>query len=123
MSTNLPILEKDESYVATKKQKAFDKVSRIPIKVVHREPLKKPSWIRVKTAPANSQFNHIKDILRKNKIIIKSTRYMSKFCIFSIQKDHPIVHFLQSGGLVRIGLFWCLLQESLLGKEIIYRYN
>lgn len=69
MSTNLPILEKDENYVATKKQKAFDKVSRIPVKVVQREPLKKPSWIRVKTAPANSQFNHIKSILRENKMV------------------------------------------------------
>lgn len=69
MSTNLPIVEKDESYVATKKQKAFDKVSRIPVKVVQREPLKKPSWIRVKTAPANSQFNHIKSILRENKMV------------------------------------------------------
>ncbi len=69
MSTNLPILEKDESYVASKKQKAFDKVSRIPVKVVQREPLKKPSWIRVKTAPANSQFTHIKSILRENKMV------------------------------------------------------
>lgn len=69
MSTNLPILEKDESYVATKKQKAFDKVSRIPVKVVQREPIKKPSWIRVKAAPANSQFNHIKSILRENKMV------------------------------------------------------
>lgn len=69
MSTNLPVVEKDESYVATKKQKAFDKVSRIPVKVVQREPLKKPSWIRVKTAPANSQFNHIKSILRENKMV------------------------------------------------------
>jgi len=69
VSTNLPILEKDESYVATKKQKAFDKVSRIPVKVVQREPIKKPSWIRVKAAPANSQFNHIKSILRENKMV------------------------------------------------------
>ena len=69
MSTNLPILEKDESYIATKKQKAFDKVSRIPVKVVQREPIKKPSWIRVKAAPANSQFNHIKSILRENKMV------------------------------------------------------
>lgn len=69
MSTNLPVLEKDESYIATKKQKAFDKVSRIPVKVVQREPIKKPSWIRVKAAPANSQFNHIKSILRENKMV------------------------------------------------------
>ena len=69
MSTNLPVLEKDESYVATKKEKAFDKVSRISVKVVQREPIKKPSWILVKAAPANSQFNHIKSILRENKMV------------------------------------------------------
>lgn len=69
MSNQLKSIEKDVDYDATKKQKAFDKVSRIPIKVVQREPLKKPSWIRVKAAPANSQFNHIKKILRENKMV------------------------------------------------------
>jgi lipoic acid synthetase len=67
--SNIQTIEKDVDYDASKKQKAFDKVSRIPIKVVQREPLKKPSWIRVKAAPANSQFNHIKDILRENKMV------------------------------------------------------
>lgn len=67
--SNIQTIEKNVDYDASKKQKAFDKVSRIPIKVVQREPLKKPSWIRVKAAPANSQFNHIKDILRENKMV------------------------------------------------------
>ena len=48
MSNQLQSIEKDVDYDATKKQTAFDKVSRIPVKVVQREPLKKPSWIRVK---------------------------------------------------------------------------
>ena len=69
MSNQLQSIEKDVDYDATKKQKAFDKVSRIPVKVVQREPLKKPSWIRVKAAPANSQFNHIKTILRENTMV------------------------------------------------------
>ncbi|WP_432786172.1 Lipoyl synthase [Oligella sp. MSHR50489EDL] len=69
MDNQLKSIEKDVAYDASKKQKAFDKVSRIPVKVVQREPLKKPSWIRVKAAPANSQFNHIKKILRENKMV------------------------------------------------------
>ena len=35
-------LEKNTAYDPTKKQKAFDKVSRIPVKVEHSETLKKP---------------------------------------------------------------------------------
>ncbi|MDK6203075.1 Lipoyl synthase [Oligella urethralis] len=69
MDNQLKTIAKDEAYDASKKQKAFDKVSRIPVKVVQREPLKKPSWIRVKAAPANSQFNHIKKILRENNMV------------------------------------------------------
>lgn len=69
MDNHSPSIKKDEDYVATRKQKSFDKVSRIPIKVVQTEKLKKPEWIRVKSAPVNSQFNHIKDILRQNKMV------------------------------------------------------
>ena len=56
-------------YDASKKQKAFDKVSRIPVKVVHSEVLKKPEWIRVKAASGNSRFNEIKKILRENELV------------------------------------------------------
>ncbi len=56
-------------YDASKKQKAFDKVSRIPVKVVHTEVLKKPEWIRVKAASGNSRFNEIKKILRENELV------------------------------------------------------
>ena len=57
------------NYDASKKQKAFEKVSRIPVKVVHAEVLKKPEWIRVKAASGNSRFNEIKKILRENELV------------------------------------------------------
>jgi lipoic acid synthetase len=60
---------KNVDYDATKKQKAFDKVSRIPVKVVQTEVLKKPEWIRVKAASSNSRFNEIKKILRENELV------------------------------------------------------
>ena len=45
-----------------------DKVSRIPIKVVPKdEPLKKPSWLKVKL-PSASQANKVRDMLRNNKL-------------------------------------------------------
>ena len=47
-------VEKNTAYDPTKKQKAFDKVSRIPVKVEHSETLKKPEWIRVKAILANA---------------------------------------------------------------------
>jgi lipoic acid synthetase len=51
-------------------QKSSDKVSRIPVKVVHSgETLKKPEWIRVKASSPNSRFGEIKDILRANKLV------------------------------------------------------
>ena len=49
-------LEKNTAYDPTKKQKAFDKVSRIPVKVEHSETLKKPEWIRVKAASSSTRF-------------------------------------------------------------------
>lgn len=55
-------------YDATKKQKAFDKVSRIPVKVEHSEVLRKPEWIRVKAASSSSQFTEIKKILREHNL-------------------------------------------------------
>ena len=61
-------IQKDVAYDATKKQKSYDKTSRIPIKVVQTERLKKPEWIRVKAAPRDSRFNEIKQILRENQM-------------------------------------------------------
>lgn len=45
-----------------------DKLSRIPIKVVPLdEPLKKPSWIKVKL-PTGENFNRVKNLLREHKL-------------------------------------------------------
>ncbi|WP_425393506.1 lipoyl synthase [Brackiella oedipodis] len=69
MNTETAPIAKDTQYDATKKQKSYDKVSRIPIKVIQTEKLKKPDWIRVKAAPVNSQFKKIKEILRANNMV------------------------------------------------------
>jgi lipoic acid synthetase len=54
----------------TVKQKAADKLARIPIKVRHDGPaLKKPEWIRVKAASGGTRFYEIKNILRQNKLV------------------------------------------------------
>ncbi len=58
-----------ETYDATAKQKAGAKLSRIPVKVVPGEILKKPSWIRVRAGSPTTRFYEIKDILRKNKLV------------------------------------------------------
>ena len=61
-------IEKNTAYDPTKKQKAFDKVSRIPVKVEHSETLKKPEWIRVKAASSSTRFGEIKKILREHEL-------------------------------------------------------
>ena len=58
-----------ETYNASAKQKAAAKLSRIPVKVVQGEILKKPEWIRVKAGSPTTRFYEIKDILRKNKLV------------------------------------------------------
>mgnify|MGYP003588827125 FL=1 len=68
MTEKIIPIHKDVAYDATKKQKSFDKTSRIPIKVVQTERLKKPEWIRVKAAAPNSRFDEIKKILRENEM-------------------------------------------------------
>ena len=55
-------------YDARAKQKAGAKTSRIPIKVVPAEVLKKPDWIRVRAASHNTRFYEIKSILREHKL-------------------------------------------------------
>ena len=57
------------AYDPTAKQKSAAKVSRIPIKVVPAEVLKKPDWIRVKAGSPTTRFYEIKDILRSNKLV------------------------------------------------------
>src|SRR3546814_13965267 len=56
------------AYDPTQKQKSGDKTSRIPIKVVQAERLKKPEWIRVKAAAPGSRFYDIKKILREHNL-------------------------------------------------------
>jgi len=50
------------------KEKGERKTARIPIKIVPREALPKPSWIRVKAPSANSRFTEIKQILREQRL-------------------------------------------------------
>ena len=54
------------TYDPSAKQKSADKTSRLPIKIVQTERLKKPEWIRVKAATPGSRFHDIKRILREN---------------------------------------------------------
>ena len=58
-----------KAYDPSAKQKSADKVSRIPIKVVPGETLKKPDWIRVRAGSPNTRFYEIKDILRSNNLV------------------------------------------------------
>ena len=55
-------------YDPTQKQKAEAKTSRIPIKIVPHETLRKPDWIRVKAGSPTTRFYEIKQILRENKL-------------------------------------------------------
>jgi lipoyl synthase len=56
------------AYDASAKQKSQAKTSRIPIKVVPAEVLKKPEWIRVKAGSPSTRFYEIKQILREHKL-------------------------------------------------------
>src|SRR5712672_411824 len=55
-------------YDATAKQKSQAKTSRIPIKIVPAETLKKPDWIRVKAGSPSTRFYEIKQALREHKL-------------------------------------------------------
>ena len=57
------------AYDPLAKQKSLAKTSRIPIKVVPAERLKKPDWIRVRAGSANTRFFEIKKILRENRLV------------------------------------------------------
>ena len=62
-------IQSQEDYNPLAKQKAAAKLSRIPVKVVQGELLKKPEWIRVKAGSPSTRFYEIKDILRSNKLV------------------------------------------------------
>ena len=57
-----------ESYNPLAKQKAAAKLSRIPVKVVQAEVLKKPDWIRVRAGSPTTRFYEIKQILRESNL-------------------------------------------------------
>ena len=68
-SENTPIESKSAAdYDASVKQKAQAKTSRIPIKIVPGEVLKKPDWIRVKAGSPSTRFYEIKKVLREHKL-------------------------------------------------------
>ena len=50
------------------KEKGQKKTARIPVKIVPREALPKPAWIRVRAASPNSRFYEIKNILRAQQL-------------------------------------------------------
>ncbi|HUY04668.1 MAG TPA: lipoyl synthase, partial [Rhodocyclaceae bacterium] len=50
------------------KQKGEAKTSRIPIKIVPAQTLKKPAWIRVKAGSDATRYNEVKGILRRQKL-------------------------------------------------------
>ncbi len=56
------------AYDPTTKQKSQAKTSRIPIKIVPAEVLKKPEWIRVRAGSPSTRFYEIKQILREHKL-------------------------------------------------------
>jgi lipoyl synthase len=56
------------AYDPTAKQKSQAKTSRIPIKVMPAEALKKPEWIRVKAGSPSTRFYEIKQILRDHRL-------------------------------------------------------
>ena len=69
MTTVVKEAQPAATYDPSIKQKAAAKLSRIPVKVVQGEVLKKPDWIRVKAGSPSTRFYEIKDILRVNKLV------------------------------------------------------
>lgn len=67
--TTVRVAQSAENYDPTAKQKAAAKLSRIPVKVVQGEILRKPEWIRVKAGSPSTRFYEIKDVLRSNKLV------------------------------------------------------
>jgi lipoic acid synthetase len=55
-------------YDASAKQKAQAKTSRIPIKIVPGDVLRKPDWIRVRAGSPTTRFYEIKQILRQHNL-------------------------------------------------------
>lgn len=50
------------------KQRGQEKLSRIPIKIIPSEPLRKPDWIRIRL-PASNAISQVKKMLRDNALV------------------------------------------------------
>ena len=61
-------IQSQETYNPLAKQKAAAKLSRIPVKVIQGEVLKKPEWIRVRAGSPTTRFYEIKQILRESNL-------------------------------------------------------
>lgn len=57
-----------EPSLADKKQRAQEKLSRIPIKIQQKPKLPKPSWLRIRL-PQNNQVAQLKQKLRSNRLV------------------------------------------------------
>jgi lipoic acid synthetase len=54
--------------ISAREQRAIDKVSRIPVKVIPINPIKKPDWIRVKLSTVNSDYVRIRQMISDKKL-------------------------------------------------------
>lgn len=50
------------------KQRGAAKMKRVPIKIVEKDPIPKPDWIRIRILPNNNAVTDLKAILRENKL-------------------------------------------------------
>ena len=56
------------AYDLSTKQRGTAKLSRIPIRVEHGEPLKKPDWIRVRVGTQTARLDEVQAILRESNL-------------------------------------------------------
>jgi lipoic acid synthetase len=62
------VTDKRQRLVQGEKLRGFDKVRRIPVKVVPSETLlRKPDWIRIRLTPS-AEVDRIKQVLRRRKL-------------------------------------------------------
>src|SRR3546814_4795742 len=78
-------------YDPTQKQKSADKTSRIPIKVVQAERLKKPDWIRVKAAAPGSRFYDIKKLRSEEHTSELQSLMRISYAVFCLKKKKTYI--------------------------------
>ena len=107
-----PVTADQPAYDASVKQKSQAKTSRIPIKVVAAEVLKKPDWIRVKAGSPSTRFYEIKNILREHRLHTVCNFCSRRICLISVKRELGLAAFtrIQSGllsasfGTILIGI-------------------